>query len=119
MAVKEDVLGRALSVTEQAEGGFSPFCQRAHDLRVVTDECGVDAGDLKEISDQLWGGGLFVKQNKAQKHKKAVQEMISKHLVEEAGSGSGWRTVDSFLCTQVIKELTGLWRQKKHEREMT
>ena len=60
MAVKEDVLGRALSVTEQAEGGFSPFCQRAHDLRVVTDECGVDAGDLKEISDQLWGGGSYL-----------------------------------------------------------
>lgn len=32
---------------------FLPFCQRAHDLRVVNDECWVDTCDLKEISNQL------------------------------------------------------------------
>lgn len=43
--------------------------------------------------------------------------MILEHLVKEAGSGSGWRTFHSFLCTQVVKEFTRLWRQK-HEGEM-
>lgn len=32
---------------------FLPFCQRTHDLRVITDKGWVDASDLKEISHQL------------------------------------------------------------------
>lgn len=54
---------------------------------------------------------------KMEKKQYPVQQMILEHLVKEAGSGSGWRTFHSFLCTQVVKEFTRLWRQK-HEREM-
>lgn len=36
--------------------------------------------------------------------------MTFTHLVQEASSGSRWGTFNSFLCTQVVKELACLWK---------
>lgn len=47
-------------------------------------------------------------------HRKTVKiahaMVTSMHLVQEAGGGSGWGTFHSFLSTQVVKELAGLWK---------
>lgn len=36
--------------------------------------------------------------------------MTFTHLVQEASGGSRWGTFNSFLCTQVVKELACLWK---------
>lgn len=36
--------------------------------------------------------------------------MTFTHLVQEPSSGSRWGAFNSFLCTQVVKELACLWK---------